>query len=447
MICSWLAHRWNSRPRCGVASLLVLVAACGESAADPAYAVINPVDWHSGTGVSQHLAEHAAQLLPAAPPELVEEVAELLDSLAVGGNLARRAGARLQDLEADLRSVALLSLVEDRLTELGVRRFAYAWLRDTGIEAMLPRLCLRLKYEKDSWSAVCIAHTLLLHGNGAGLEALDNLLRQEQQDGSLQTARAYADEVLALLPTWSDQAPPQDFAARWEHLQEVRGRWASQRLLTPEEEQPETFAPRLEAELWRFMAQFLSQPLRPVDDARFVLMRQRACSVPLLLAAAEDPDRYVREHALQTMAWIGPAVGHWCRAHALDLGAALERALQDPALRPRALEALGASGMAELGSLIAPFLSGDSFEERTAAANALLRCAGSDHLDLVTRALEDPQWPRLSNEARFSLWTLRLALQPEVESEYPVELWDAVPETERARRQRWSQERASRVNS
>lgn len=386
--------------------------------------------------------ETLADALPVLEAARVDELRDLLDAIAAGGRLAHSAKGQLESWDAKERTSGLLSIVEDLQVELGHKRSAYAWLRDTGTPGLLPRLTLRLKYEKDLWSAVCLAHTLLLHDNGAGLDAIAAVLEREPSDASEESARSYAATVIPLLPAEQGWEPGADFAADWQHLTAVRTLWAQQRLLSDREQQPAGFAPEIYAELVQMSKRLTSQPLRPVDDARFVLTRQRGAVVGLLVELSYDENRYVREHALQTLSWMGVPVHPWCIAQEFDYVASLRSRLSESSLRPRAFEALGAGRFSEATDDLAYWLTAGTREESAAAADALLRCASSDYLPTLRELISDEErFSRLPAEARFSLYSLWFALEPEVEAEYPEELFDSLPEGERERRSRWAAER------
>ena len=103
------------------------------------------------------------------------------------------------------------------------------------------------------------------------------------------------------------------------------------------------------------------------------------------------------------MSWIGAPAGVWSQRAGVDLIGALQPLLGDAALRPRVLEALGASGLPAAGGLLLPWL-GSSAEESTAAADALLRCADRSITPGLTAAIQaGSSWTR---EAAFSLTLL-----------------------------------------
>ncbi|RMH02523.1 MAG: hypothetical protein D6702_08715 [Planctomycetota bacterium] len=410
----------------------LLAAACGP-AAEPAPPPPEslPADW-LGPRVEAALAATAADALPEEPAFDRRELIDLLEAANAGGRLAARAERRLAEAPVPALVADLLSVVEDRLSSPAERILAYDRLDRIDLPAMIPRLVLRLKYEKDWFANTFLAAALLRQGNGAGLEALRTILADEEAD---ERARAAAAAVLRGLP---GADPDGDFAADWEHLLRLHRSWQLERRLGPDG--PEAPDDRgLRAEVWRMIARLRSQPLRPVDDARFVLSRMRCGAVvPALLEAARDESLYVREGALQTLSWIGYPVGHWAERSGADLLSFFRTALRDRRARLRVLEALGATGSAQAAELALPWLLAGTRDERTAAADALLRCAGPGLGERLPRPEPGPAW---SPEARWSLALLRAELDPTAPPPTPP---PGLASGEQERRRRWAAARARR---
>ena len=425
---------------------LLLGSGCGDDSTPQAQGPSYP-EFTAAPQLANALTRTADQALPEVDSNTVEEVAGLLEAAALGGRLGHSATGQLNDFDARLRTAALLAIVEDLHSEVPARRSAYAWLRDTGSPGLLPRLTLRLKYEKDLWSAVCLGDTLLRHGNGSGLDAVAGVLEREASDAAEESARSYAATVIPQLPAAEGWDAGADFAADWQHLSEVRGLWARERRLSASEEQTEQLHPEVEAEVLRMATRLASQPLRPVDDARFVLTRQRGAVIPLLFELARDQDRYVREHALQTLSWMGPPVHAWASALDFDYVAQVSAFLGEPSIRARALEALGAGRMAGAMPHLVHWLENGRREEAAAAADGLLRCADASILPQLRAWLADGPPSGVPAEGAYSLYTLWFTLEPELESEYPLEVFEGLPEGERKRRERWASERRSASNT
>ena len=258
------------------------------------------------------------------------------------------------------------------------------------------------------------------------------ILRDEERVGAdAEQARSMAALALRELPAHNGWEPGVDFAHDWERLVELDSTWNATRILSSEQAEPE-WTPDAVAETWRMVSRLRSQPLRPVDDARFVLVRAPASlAFPVLLAATDEQDPYVRDHVLETISWIGAPCGRWAKHAQVDAVSRLSPLLGERSSRPRALEALGALGLPEAASHLLPWLQGNA-EESTAAADALLRCAGLANLPTLRQA------SARTAEATFSLGLLLRALDPT----YPEPDGARLDPAERARRAQWAAQRS-----
>lgn len=386
------------------AAIGLLLAGCARAAPDSGLPAVPPPQYQAV--LDAEIARSAADALPAAGEDEILAAADLLDLWLSGGRGGERAARSLEEQDPAALSAALLGLLEKLDTAAELRRGACAWLLARSVPAALPRLTLRLKYEKDWVANVDLALALLRHGSGAGAEALLAILREEtRQEPMYQEARARAAAALAQLPPAPGWTPGQ-FAADWQRLLDLEAEWQRER--RPLREPPAAADPGREAEIWRVLGWLRSQPLRPVDDARFILVRLPAeDAYGALLAAARDQDFYARDHALETVSWIGAPFGAWARRAGVDAIAALAPLLGDAPLRPRALEALGAGALPEAAPILLPWLRG-SREESTAAADALLRCADRSAAPQLEAALAIAA--ELPPEARFSLALLAESL-------------------------------------
>jgi hypothetical protein len=384
--------------------------------------------------VADALAEYAEDGLPEVEAERIEDYLDLLDLGTTGENGRRRARQRLQDEDAAMVTSAMLSIVEGRDAEAYLRSEAYAWLREFGVAAMMPRLALRLKYEKDWVANVDIAVGLLRFGCGAGLEPMVTILRTEEGIAELEEARWAAVAALNELPVVEDWTPGLDFDSDWRHLLAVDEEWRHNRLLPGWTGSPTASRP-MRAEMWKTIAKLRSQRLRPVDDARYVLTRLPTWVFDPLCETAYDENRYVREHALQTLAWSDSTVGRWAQSQHYDLATKLTPLLADAAQRGRVLEAMGASGLSSMQQALLPWLQQGGLEESTAAADALLRCA-DQQMQRPIEALLDSNAP-LGPEGRYALELLRARLDPTYTPVVP----SGLDPSEQARRDRWASAR------
>lgn len=393
--------------------------------------------------LSDRLEEFAAEGLPSASEDDVLDVQDLLLMSLEGGRNGHRALGELDSLDKGLVTAACLTLVETHNMDLETRLSAYGWMRQHAPIAVLPRLTLRLKYEKDWPANVDIARTLLRHGSGAGLDALVAILQTEGGDERVELARFLTMEVLQGLPqNQSSSEQALGFDQQWLGLLETQSFWARHRQLPEVSQNPEEAAPRaLRAEAWRMLARFRSQPLRPVDDARFVFVRMPQQLFPLLVETTFDDDRYVREHALQAIEWIGYPFGRWMQHREEVLRPQLLPLRGDAPLRPRLFAMMGSSGLASFSGELIPWLREGTLEESTAAADALLRCAGEQHLRPLEAAAAE-LLDGLSPEAQYSLQLTIQSLsgQDLLEVEAPEYLDDS----EGRRRLAWATGRAER---
>jgi len=424
--------------------LLLCLTACGRSVAPTPNVADSypPPEWQPV--LTQRLAEFQDEGLPPLDEADTLDIQDLLLLSQENGRNGSRARQGLADLAPELVTAACLTLVETHNMDLETRLAAYAWMRGHAPIAVLPRLSLRLKYEKDWPANVDIARTLLHYGSGAGLDALIAILQAESGGERIELARFLAMEALAELPT-ADSTKRDGFEANWQHLLALQSQWARWRRLPAADNvanSPTDLAPRpLRAEMWRMAARLRSQPLRPVDDARFVFVRLPRSAFPLLLETTRDQDRYVREHALQTLEWIGHPVGRWAQEHPELVLPPLLALRGDPLLRPRLFGALGAMGLPELAPEILPWLRDGNLEESTAAADALLRCADQSSLRALQAAQASLQ-EQFSPEARYSLELLLAQLE-----EQDIEQLTVPPEldpSEAERRRQWALARADR---
>jgi len=363
----------------------------------------------------------------------LNQAADWIDAILMGGRVAASATAELDALPHATTSEILLTIGErwrDYPTDL--RREAYRQLIPRVDASALPRLTLRLKYEKDWVSNVYLAESLYQLGSWQGMAALYNILSTaDEGDAQVKEARNAAGAFLARLPE-----APLDFSAQWSKLGDDIQNWNAYR--NPGYTQLE---PDLRASLVRLCTNFASQPLRPVDDARAIWSGLPARCYPVLLEHLAADDTYVRNHVLQTMAWIGPPLARWMSSNQMSLTNTLAPSLQDESTRVRALETLGACGAgspafsASCAILSLEWLASTNPEVATAAADSLLQTAlGPQRAGLQAYWAMPPA--TLGPEALYSLWLLRVQLEgPEAAGTAPLQ---GLAPSEKARRDRWA---------
>jgi HEAT repeat protein len=273
------------------------------------------------------------------------------------GDTSRNADLRAAAIEllaalGTRRAIGTLCDHLERAPEAWVRAHCAWRLGEAGRDLALPRLVLRLNYERDPEARFWIASSLGAMRNDAGLETLW-AIAQGGQEPELAAAAATRLEELASAAGATD----------------AREHWALFASGDPDRRlrrhSPST---ELRLEIWRLVERLSGAhfQLRGVDDARFALARLGPAAAEVLAEALQEEDVYVRVHSAQCLERMGPG--------AFDAGPALMAGLQDPELAPAAALALGAIGypLAE-SRLQAALSSGTPHELRVAAVEALGR--------------------------------------------------------------------------
>ncbi|KAA3613504.1 MAG: hypothetical protein DWQ01_02985 [Planctomycetota bacterium] len=432
------------KARAPVWSLLLLGFACQpeETVSTPPAGPSPQVEpeWFQSV-VDTALADLEGQGLVTVSATELREVLELLETSQLPGRVGALARRDLQSRPPLFLNGALMDILESRESTTAQRRLAYAWLEQVGVAAVMPRLLLRRKYEKDLLAYVALARALLKLENGGALEGLLDLLQREE--AGIEEIRRQAAAALALLPETEEWQPGGSFEQDWAHLLACRHSWFLQRELVPGEGPPAPFDSHLQAEVWRMIDRLNSQALRPVDDARFVLGSLPLNVVGLLCQATRERSHYVREAVMQTLSWrLGHVCGRFARRSDFQWAAHFETMLDEPRSRTRVLEALGAAGLAEAVPVLQSWLETGSWEEKTAAADALLRCADDSALSML-QGFRQKDIP-LSAEATYSLQLLEHALDPNAAPPAPPE---SLAQGEKERRDRWLFDRQHRPGS
>lgn len=253
---------------------------------------------------------------------------------------------------------ALLVVLESSRTSVAREPELYAVCAEAiGIPAadwVAPRLALCLKYEVDYPTVVRIADSLARLGLYCGLDALFVIARDARD-------AVVRGEAEALLERWRGELG----AADWFELAEIWNAGQLERLPPPPS------GPRYEREVWRAVQRLSEWQLRGVDDARFTLLQLRENAAAILARALGDGDVYVRLHAAQCLARMGPR-GR-CAVEAL-VGV-----LDDRQVGATAAEALGSLGGDVAAAALAARLAPEhGLELRVACARALGRVAPED---------------------------------------------------------------------
>ncbi len=244
-------------------------------------------------------------------------------------------------LEASQRIAAaeLLAAVPTRLAaEALLRQLETAtepWLRaqcawrlgQTDADWIVPRVILRLKYEKDWDTVIWMADTLARFGNYAGslglLSAVTSAPTEALRSSAFERLRAHG-VALELFSAEATESPD---------VRRVSQRWNSAAAV---EISPPPRSDAYQRELWRFVEGLSDFQLRGVDDGRFVLSRLDAFDALSLAEALHDRDAYIRVHVAQSLERMGPRAGLAVPE--------LRAALAEPTLAIYAAEALGGIG-------------------------------------------------------------------------------------------------------
>ncbi|MFT7679722.1 MAG: HEAT repeat protein [Planctomycetota bacterium] len=251
-------------------------------------------------------------------------------------------------LDLPLAAERLLERIESA-SEPWLRSWCAFHLSQTTQDHVLPRLLLRLKYEKDHEAYCWIAVALLRRDNFTALEGLMDLAGR---DGN--PAQASAQNELNKL-TERLQLEPAEILRQWHSLEATQ---------LPQH----TPSKALRARIWERVSQLSGEhfQLRGVDDALYILERLGPWAALEITPALGDEDIYVRLHVAQALERMG--------SRASLAGAALLNALHEPRMAPAAAEALGRVGVPEAKTALLELLqSTQDYELQVAIARALGR--------------------------------------------------------------------------
>ncbi len=302
---------------------------------------------------------------PAAVPRLREWLVD--DAREAAQRLA--AAELLAALDHPLAAEALLRRVE-LAPEAWMRSWCAWYLGNTSQDQVLPRLLLRLRYEKDPPTYLWLGRALLHFNNYAGLAALEDLAERAANQPEVNTAAQLLQDAAARAGVERSQ---------------LRALWSSQRATELPQLSPSLL---LRREVWRLVSELSEQhfQLRGVDDARHVLANMGPWVAMEITPALADSDAHIRLHTAQVLERMGP--------RASRTGQALLRALGDPRLAPAAAEALGRIGYPPaVPVLAAKSERGQQHELRVAALRALGRTGVSEGLASLRAAFQPNEEP------------------------------------------------------
>ncbi len=321
-----------------------------------------------------------------------------------------------------------------------------AWRLGEGTqEWIVPRVILRLKYEKDHDTAIWIGQVLGHFGNFSGLGALVEIAYKSPDADLRGSAQARLQEIQ------TDTGFEDPFA-----LSEA---WLAG---DPEDRIPDPVrTPRFDVEVWRRLSRLPEFPLRGVDDSRWICSGLGPHAAKILAQALHDTDPHIRVHTAQCLERMegratvavddlvaGLADSELCTnaANALEaIGDARAEppllALVDPPtelrLRLAAVRALGGLGN-ELSSATGEALrrifdAAETPELRQAAGESLVRTGGgtTDVVRALAEMLVSELVEPISTETVLRTWIWERIEAGEEAATPAFEAWDALTPPDR----------------
>jgi len=354
-----------------LAGLSAIVVACGGNAEGHEVPELPPLVLAPKLPVFRELAATGSQ------PPTEKRAAELEDlfktAFAPGSGSRLRTMAKRSLLDADDAFWILEQGLEQ--DDANMRSIAAHELGGLGHQASILPLLKRLKYEQDPAVLVWVAASLTKLGNHAGLPKLVSLM---ERAGTAPQAGLQAIEILKALGIATGVQPTygqlkvwlRDQHRKWRHTGTVEGgKWPAK---------PDALTA---ARIAQHLTRLEDFQLRPVDDARFVLVRAGVLSLDLLAEAVQANEPYLRNHALEIVRDLGrPARS--LRPKILPL-------LADPLSRSFAVQALGNIGALEALPHLLAMLHSPEAELRAAAAEALGPLGSKDAIAPLKAVLAD----------------------------------------------------------
>ena len=376
-----------ARRRSALTLILALIGCAPErvrQATEPAVPALPPVELSPAMPGLEELAASA----PAGPGE--ERIAELRDLFETGyraGYAQPRSAAMAQRAFAEADdSVWALEDVLVNHEDPALRAQAAFLLGQSGRKAALPILMKRVKYEADpiaqSWVAGALA-ALGCHG------ALDQLATMMGREDSAQVAGSIAIDVLRAAGVELGETP--SYQELQDRCLELFGAW--KRLgVVPGEVQADGSAPAapavedldplLRARLAAHLVALAHQPLRPVDDCRFIFQRLGLVGLRLAERCVRASEPHPRNHGLEIMLGLGRS--------AAVVGDAVLPLFDDELTGSVSMRVAGAVGYAPALPHLSARLGSEHVEIRAAAAAALGLMGDPEALPALAARLSDP---------------------------------------------------------
>ncbi len=375
------------------------LAACGGPAAPkaPARPPLPPITLQPFIDTLKELAAKA----PAVPAATQRELKELADVALQLVEADPRTAARAERalLEHPMAAFALEPALQH--ADVATRRRA-AWLcGQSGQPVLQVALLLRLKYELDPDAVLWVADALQRLGNDTGLAWLDAAMGRE---ATAQAAGTLAIEIC------KERSVPLAEPPTYEHLQtamrQLTAKWRTTGIGSRPGVKAATAA-ELEPRLAGHLATTEGTPLRPVDDAKFVIARSGVLGIPLLVRALSATENYLRNTALGLLADLGPC--------ARAAGPAVLPLLGDVYTSSKAIRTLGEIGWTDAIPHLRPLLTDVDVEMRAASVQALGLLGDTANSPQFRKLLADPN-EALDVRVGAAFALLCLSADPEAEA-------------------------------
>jgi HEAT repeat protein len=332
--------------------------------------------------------ETLAASAPAGPtPERLAELRDLLETGYLPGYAQPRSAAMAQRAfgEAEDADWALEEAIVHH-EDAAMRSQAAFLLGQRGRKAALPILMKRVKYEADpvvqSWVAGALA-ALGCHG------ALDQLATMMGREDSAQIAGSIAIDVLRSAGIEPGDSPS------YEQLQslclELFAAWKRAGVVpsevpvdgsAPPVPSVEELDPLLRARLAEHLVALAHQPLRPVDDCRFIFQRLGVVGLRLAERCVRASEPHPRNHGLEVMLGLGRS--------AAGVGSAVLPLFDDELTGSVAMRVAGAVGYGPSLPHLLHRLGSEHVEIRAAAVAGLGLLGDTQALSPLLARLEDP---------------------------------------------------------
>ena len=354
--------------------LVAILAACGgePQSTHPKMPALPPLQLLPRIEELKQLGSRPVVSLSDVQQRELQEYADVVLGLTEADErIQKRAERNL--LESEHAGAVLIPALKHK--DAAVRSRA-AWLLGRTSRSILQfPLLLRLKDETEPAVTVWIAEALHRLGNDAGLVWIDAAINHEataQEAGTAALNLLREDgATLAEQPTWLElQQELQQRTKTWR-----RTGIGSRDGVTPPD------AAEVLAILCKHLSITESFLLRPIDEAKFVIIRSGVLALPTVEIAITAAEPYLRSVALQILAELGRTANPLCTKTLPLLG--------DPLTAAYAMRALGELGCSDATAHLVARLSSPDIELRASAAGALGLFGATEHAPALAALMAD----------------------------------------------------------